>query len=203
MASMLFGYRTLPQNEAADFAETISGRMAKDEQFQPMLPVVNELKVALQAFKDARSEAEKGGEDRTLEKNNKLEIMREKLDTVGMQVYAFAAKRESIILAAGFNVRKKGTHVSSLTTPIGLSGRDVEQEGCAEIWWQAVDNAVNYSIEVRTGDGEWKNGRSSTRPNSTIIEGLEKGKYWEIRVRAMGRNYLESNYSQPITILVS
>jgi hypothetical protein len=203
MASMLFGYRTLPQNEAADFAETVAGRMAKDDQFQPMLPVVNELKVALQEFKDARSEAEKGGEDRTLEKNDKLAIMRDKLDSVGMKVYAFAAKSESIILAAGFNVRKKPTHVSSLTTPIGLSGRDVEQEGCAEIWWQAVDNAVNYSIEVRTEGVEWKNGRSSTRPNSTIIEGLEKGKYWEIRVRAMGRNYLESNYSQPIKILVS
>ena len=202
-SSVVFTFKLLPQAEKAEFAANVITKMTADPQFVSLLPQVENLKTAYEAYQAAASKATDGGKSATLEKNAKLEEMVYQLSTVARYVDVLANEKEAIVLAAGFETRKKPTAVTSLTTPTNLEAINAEKNGSVNLSWAAVAGADMYAIERRVkGTEEWRNG-DYRGGKSAILEGLETNVVIEFKVLAIHNSGIKSNWSQPVQVLVS
>ena len=114
-----------------------------------------------------------------------------------------ANESEAVVLAAGFETRKKPTAVTSLTTPTQLEIANEEKNGSVYLSWSAVAGANMYAIEKRVkGTEEWRNG-DYRGGKSAILEGLESNVVIEFKVMAIHNSGIKSNWSQPVQVLVS
>ena len=60
-SSVVFTFKTLPQAEKAEFAANVITKMTADPQFVSLLPQVETLKTAYEAYQAAVSKASDGG----------------------------------------------------------------------------------------------------------------------------------------------
>ncbi len=202
-SSVVFTFKLFPQAEKAEFAANVITKMTNDPQFVSLLPQVENLKTAYEAYQVAASKASDGGKSATLEKNAKLEDMMYQLSTVARYVDVLANEREAIVLDAGFETRKKPTAVTSLTTPTQLEVANAEKDGSVFLSWAAVAGANMYAIEKRVkGTEEWRNG-DYRGGRSATLEGLESNVVIEFKVLAIHNSGIKSNWSQPVQVLVS
>ena len=202
-SSVVFTFKLLPQAEKAEFAANVITKMTSDPQFVSLLSQVETLKTAYEAYQAAASKASDGGKSATLDKNTKLEEMVYELGTVARYVDVLANESEAVVLAAGFQTRKKPTAVTSLNTPTKLEVANAEKDGSVYLSWEAVAGANMYAIEKRVkGTEEWRNG-DYRGGRSAVLEGLESNVLIEFKVLAIHNSGIKSNWSQPVQVLVS
>ena len=202
-SSVVYTFKSLPQAEKAEFTANVIAKMTANPQFVSLLPQVEVLKTAYEAFQVAAAKASDGGRSATLDKNAKLEDMIYQLATVARYVDVLANESEGIVLAAGFATRKKPVAVTSLNTPTILEAINAEKKGSASLTWEAVVGANMYAIQKRVkGTEEWVNG-DYRGGKSAILDGLESNVIIEFMVRAIHNSGIKSNWSQPMEVLVS
>ena len=109
----------------------------------------------------------------------------------------------TLILSAGFDYRKKGQPVEKLTTPENLRAVLTTFLGTADLRWNVVDDANNYQLFLNGVDPDqedkWEMVAFSSKSRFTI-EGLEIGKFYYIRIQAIGRKGLLSPVSQVLKV---
>jgi hypothetical protein len=125
------------------------------------------------------------------------------LDDLADAVSSLAKKDDNIIVLSGFDLRKPKKAVNEIVNPKNLQVFNLERSGSIKFTFDAVEHAVNYGIEIRVNGGEWQNGRYTTSPKHNTITDLQPGSYVEIRVRALGRKELASEWTAPVGIWVS
>ena len=202
-SSVVFTFKTLPQAQKAEFTANVIAKMTANAQFVSLLPQVEILKTAYEAYQVAATKANDGGKSATLDKNTKLEEMVYQLSTVARYVDVLANESEAVALAAGFATRKKAESVTSLSTPTILEVVNAEKKGSASLTWEAVAGATIFAIERRVrGSEEWRNG-DYRGGKSAILEGLESNVVIEFKVMAIHLSGIKSNWSQPMEVLVS
>ena len=106
-SSVVFTFKTLPQAQKAEFTANVIAKMTANPQFVSLLPQVEILKTAYEAFQLAATKANDGGKSATLDKNTKLEEMVYQLSTVARYVDVLANESEAVALAAGFVTRDR------------------------------------------------------------------------------------------------
>lgn len=202
-SSIVLTFKLLPQAEKAVFAANVIAKMSADPQFVSLLPQVDHLKTAYEAYQVAATKASDGGKSATLEKNTKLEDLVYQLSTVARYVDVLADESEAVVLAAGFETRKKPVAVTSLNTPTKLEASNAEKKGSAYLSWASVAGANMYAIEKRVkGTDAWHNG-DYRGGKSAVLEGLESNAIIEFKVMAIHISGIKSNWSQPVEVLVS
>jgi hypothetical protein len=200
---VLFNFKRLSQTALAAFAHDVIGLMLADAQFNDLKPQVEDLKARYDAYQSAAVAAVNGGRLAILERDEAYENLLKQLTTVARFVEIIADDRESVVLAAGFNVRKSSRSIDSVAPPTGLVVENLQRSGALRLYWQGATGAVNYAIEhLAKGEPAWKNGKYTTR-QEVVLENYQPGTFVEFRIRSLGRKELESDWCSPVGIWVS
>jgi hypothetical protein len=203
MNLIIYSFKHYAQSNIGVFANTIVQNMTNDAQFSSLKPQVDALKLTLEAFNVALANASKGGKDRIEEKNTCLIKLVTHLVQVALYVDLLAEGNEKVITASGYELRKPGKTTDKVSKPENLIVKNNEVSGAIDLSWETVNGAVNYAIEHQVkGEIEWRNGKYSTRKDITL-NGYEAGKYVDFRIRTLGRNGLESEWTAAVGVWVA
>ena len=106
---------------------------------------------------------------------------------------------DSLIIAAGFELRKRNNKPSDLNKPKGLRIERTENSGQLKLNWTPVKNSRNYMVQyglkISNKDSPWDT-HFSTR-STCVIDALKPGKIYRIRIMAVGAK----GVSQPSEVL--
>ena len=195
-------YKKMPQGKLNSFANAVYTRMSENELFGAFKTEVDDLKAANVAFSTALTNASDGGRQLTIIKDRCMEVVLDKLDDLANSVDKLAKGNEVIILASGFEVTKTPEPIDELTTPKNFEVLNAPRTGEIKASWKPQAGATNYGIQYRLKDEtEWKNG-TYTSKSQVILKNFEMGDYVFVRIYAIGRAELKSDYTEPVMVLV-
>jgi hypothetical protein len=203
----LNAFTRLSQDALAAYANQVITNMTIDKQFSTLKADVEVLKKSNDAYNIALANNINGGRIATLEKDNCKKELLNQLSNVALLVDFQAKGDESIILAAGFDVRKPANSYSALTTPNVLKILNETEKGIVSVQLEKVLGATVYGIEKRVKtegqlEAAWTNGDYTTACR-TQISGLDSGKTYQFKFRAIGSKGLVSDWSATQEVLVS
>jgi hypothetical protein len=151
----------------------------------------------------AQSDAVNGNHGNFVTRDAKRVILEGDLKALGSYVDMTAKGSEAIIISAGMDVKKMSANkLGNLTQPI-IKKISCDLKGTLTINWYPVPRSINFALE-HTSDfasGLWQNGTYSTSRTVTLSGLNSDTRYW-IRVRALGKNDLKSDWSDPATKMV-
>jgi hypothetical protein len=203
MNIIVYSFKQLPQGELPTFTNNVIQRMSTDVRFKDLKPHVDMLKAKYDAYILALSAASDGGRTLIIEKNKRMEELINQLVAVTYFVNILANGDESIAVAAGFEVRRPSKPIEKLPKPEGLRVKNDEVSGAVRLACEKIPGAVNFAIEHLVKDAaDWKNGKYTTR-SEVILPDYQPGSFVEFRIRALGRNGIESEWSSPVGVWVS
>jgi hypothetical protein len=203
----LNAFTKLSQDALSVYANQVITSMTSNKQFSSLKTEIEALKKCYEAYSVALVNNINGGRIATLEKDNCKTALLEQLSSIALLVELLAKGEESIILAAGFSVRKAANSYSSLTPPSVLKITNESDKGIVTIQLEKVAGATVYGIEKRiktesSPDAGWTNG-DYTSACRTQLKGLESGKIYQFKFRAIGSKGLVSDWSAMQELLVS
>jgi hypothetical protein len=199
-------FRRLSQAGLATFAHNVVSLMTANPIYSSLLDQVNELKKRADAYSVALTNNVYGGRLDTIEKDRCLKEVLEQLMVMAFLVDVLAKGNESIIVAAGFTVRKAPNSYTALAQPTILKLENEKESGVAYLELEKVEGATNYGIEKRIVvggvPGPWTNG-DYTSAATKLLENLTPNSDYEVRLRAIGSKGLVSEWSSIVSVRVS
>lgn len=139
-----------------------------------------------------------GGKAATFAKNEAEAEMDELITQVAGYVVSVAGDNETLILSAGFEVRKQPASIGALPAPTGMVADLTDKPGVIRSDWDPVHGAHEFEVERNDGDpavDPWKVIGFTTKSKFEDT-GLASGsKHW-YRVKARGTAG-DSPYSDP------
>jgi hypothetical protein len=203
----LKAFTRLTQDAIAVYANQVLVNMSADKQFSNLKTEVEGLKKCADAYGVALVNNINGGRIATLEKDNCKATLLEKLSDIAFLVDFQAKGDEAVILAAGFDVKKPAIAYTNLTPPNVLKIINESEKGVVTVQIEKVLGATVYGIEKRIisenqPDAVWTNG-DYTSACKTHLKGLESGKIYQFKFRAIGNKGLVSDWSAMQELLVS
>lgn len=121
-------------------------------------------------------------------------------------VQAQSAGDGAKILSAGFEVRRRGTPVDQLGTPLNVRPVLTNFSGEIRLRWNPLQDAVNFGVYINSVDplmeDKWELVGYTSRTAFTA-EALESAKYYWFRVQGLGRKGLMSPMSQVVKALAA
>ena len=199
---VLRSYKKMPQAKLLSFANAISTRMSENELFVAFKIEVDDLKASSSAFSTALVNAADGGRQFTIIKDRCMDVVLTNLDDLADSVDKLAKGDEVIINASGFEVTKTPDSIEALSTPKNFEVLNAPRTGEIKASWKPQAGVTNYGIEYRLKDEtNWKNGTYTSR-SQVILKDFEMGSYVFVRIYAIGRAGLKSDYTEPAMVLV-
>jgi hypothetical protein len=200
-------FRRLSQAGLATFSSNVVNLMTTNPIFTSLMTEVTELNKRTEAYSVALTNNVNGGRLQTIEKDKCLKDVLDQLTITAFLVDVLANGDESVILAAGFSIRKAPTNYTYLAAPIILKAENEKAPGVAKIEIEKVAGATNYGIEKRIivdgqPAGAWTNGEYTSSAKTTI-ENLQSNTDYEFRMRAIGCKGLVSEWSAIVSVRVS
>jgi hypothetical protein len=200
-------FRRLNQAGLATFSSNVVNLMKSNPIFSSLTAEVTELDKRTEAYSVALTNNVNGGRLQTIEKDKCLKDVLDQLSIMAFLVDVLANGDESVILAAGFSIRKAPTSYTYLAPPTILKAENEKAPGVAKIEIEKVAGATNYGIEKRIivdgqPAGAWTNGEYTSSAR-TIIENLQSNTEYEFRMRAIGNRGLVSDWSTIVSVRVS
>lgn len=138
-----------------------------------------------------------GGKIAFEERRIAVEAVTAFITNIGRQVQLISEGDKAKILSAGFEVRKDPEPVTFLEQPQDLKARNTGAEGQAVLDWNGVPGAAYFKTWMTAGDPSLNTGWvlvATTTKSRTLVEGLEFGKTYTFRVKAIGTR-VESLFS--------
>ena len=207
---ILKAFKSLPQGQLADYTNNVINLMTEDLQFSTLEADVKTLKECCDVYSQALLNSKDGGRIKTREKDRAKKKLYYQLTYVVRLVELLANKDESIILAAGFNIRQPSIQYTSVDVPIILKLVNEEARGVVSLKLGKVAGAYLYHIEKRikiegqADDDSWRlYDDYHTTKLKTLLKGHESGSCYEWRCRAIGKSGLLSGWSAVVSRFVS
>ena len=152
----------------------------------------------------AQTDVVNGNHSNYVNRDARRVVLESDLKQLGNYVDMTAKGSETIIVSAGMDVRKNGStnRLSNLQQPI-IRKIFCDQKGTLTLKWYPVPHSVNFGLEF-TNDlaaGNWNNGTYSTNRTATLSGLNSDTRYW-VRVRALGKNGIFSDWSDPASRMV-
>ena len=204
---LLSAFTKLSQDSLNTYAQNVVQLMTTDPLFTSLSPAVATLKTVRDAYSVALTNNVTGGQITTIEKNNCKADLLNQLTKVALMVELLADGNTTIILAAGFDLRKAPKSYTSLDAPDVLSVTNESKPGLVTVQLVKVEGATNYGVEKRivtaeNPEGVWVNGEYSSALKFEL-ENLESGKTYQLRFRSLGNKGLVSIWSAIQEVFVS
>jgi len=188
MNKIKIGLRNLKCQDKIGLAQRIQTGLEETDRFQNDSKLIEELEksrtllekaIAISAFGDQRAIASRN-------------LLEKRIDDAIRRAAAFVSHEsngdESLIRAAGFELRKKNNKPSELTKPEGLRIERTENSGQLKLNWKPIKNSrnymVQYALKISSKESTWDT-LFSTRC-TCLINALKPGKIYRIRILAVG-----------------
>ncbi len=125
--------------------------------------------------------------------------LEKELNSRGVYVQEVSGGDEAKILSAGFDVQAAATPTTSIAVPSNVTASMGDNPGEIDVGCNAVSKAKSYLIEYRqhsetSAPGNWTLAKVASRSSATL-SGMESGRKYAFRMRALGPNDLESPWS--------
>jgi len=156
--------------------------------FARLATLLEQLKAQLIVFGNLLALMPQGNRQVTIDKNKSRVVLEDLLGTAALHIQDLSAGDESVIVSAGFDVKRKPTPVGLLERIDKVVANPGPRRGSLEISWDVVPNAYLYELEYTespsTPDSKWI--RLSTTKHWVIIDGLIRGQAYAFRVAGAG-----------------
>lgn len=203
---VLSSFTKLGQDALAVYANNVITLMTEDAQFASLSTNVAKLKTCYDAYVVALSNNVNGGRVATIEKDKCKKEVTTELSNVALLVDLMAQGNDSIVMAAGFDVRKSAESYTALDAPDVLKIVNETTSGLVTVQLSKVIGATNYGIEKRLKSEAqalpWMNGQYSSALKFQLTD-LEPGKTYQFQFRGIGNKGLVSPWSKIVEVLVS
>ena len=199
MNKIKVGLRNLKCQDKIALVLRIQTGLEKTQAFQGAMELIEELEKSRMLLEKA-IEISAFGDQRAIASRNLFE---RRIDDLIRKAAAYVNHEsngdESLIIAAGFELRKTNNIPSDLNEPQGLKIERTENSGQLKLNWKPVKNSRNYMVQVGlkipSKKTNWET-HFSTRSTCTI-DALKPGKIYRIRILAVGAK----GVSQPSEVL--
>lgn len=199
MNKIKIGLRNLKCQDKIQLALRIQTGLEKTRAFQDASELFEDLEKSRVLLEKA-IEISAFGDKRGIASRNLFE---KRIDDVIRKAAAFVNHEsngdESLIIAAGFELRKRNNKPSDLTVPKGLRIERTENSGQLKLNWKPVKNSRNYMVQyglkIPSKETTWET-HFSTRC-TCILDALKPGKIYRIRILAVGAK----GVSQPSEVI--
>ena len=202
----LGAFTKLGQDALAVYVKNVIALMTEDVQFASLSPQVADLKVSFDAYDLALTNNVNGGRMTTIEKDKCKKNVLDKMKSVALLVNNLANGSDTVIMAAGLDVRKAAGSYSTLAAPNVLKLINESESGVVTVLLSKVEGATVYGIEKRKMmDPEttaWQNGDYTSALKFQLTH-LESGKTYQFQFRSIGNKGLVSPWSKVVELLVS
>lgn len=170
-------------------AEQIATKMANEAVLFPTpIPALTVLNAALTTFRNSATEAAYRDTRAIMIRKQKREELVYVLKELGKYVDTIAGNDDTIVLAAGFNIRKTNTSYNGFVPKAQRLIAEPDQVGSGRVnlkttaW--AGARMYEYQYRHKGSELEWTSQLSSK--STCIIEGLETFREYEFRVTYIG-----------------
>lgn len=174
-------------------ARTIKIKMEGDSAFDTLDTKIALLNTAINTLESANNAyllAQQTVEQKSSELADAKDTVEAILSILGAGVENVAEGETSVVLRSGFDVQAERVPVGPLTPPQNLVARMSNLEGGMDLRWRTVHGARSYIIETQVeGTTEWVHSGMTTRVSFNLA-GLQSGKKYRVRVRALGASGL-------------
>lgn len=178
------GFANLSVSNKIIKARRIISMMTGNANFTTPSPALTTLTVNADALEDAEA-AMDGSKLKTDQRNTALQTLTNSLKLEQLYVETVANGNTEIILSSGFEVRKPATKPAILPAPVNVLAKSNGFEGQLQLKWKAVKGKDLYVVELSTDlNGKWQMFKQSSKA-SVIVEGLNPGQLYYIRVAAI------------------
>ena len=167
-------------------AELIVSSLEDNAYFTDIIPPLEVLKTAVEAFDLAIVKAKEGGKTEMLERNNKRNDLIALLDKLALFVQMQGDGNDVALASSGFSLSKTPQPIGILPKPreFTVSAPNV---GSISLKLKAIYGAKTYQYEYRRkGDETWTV-QTHTKP-ILLLTDLESGTAYEFRVTGVGSN---------------
>ncbi len=195
----------LQEDKLLIFSINVHTRITNDPTFSS---ISEEVKKALgdanTAYEELLQKAVKGSVLDTVKKNDGKQLVIDLLYKVAQSVNVIANGEESVILAAGFEVRKQAARREADPSPItDLVVQPMLVAGEVHCKWtkSADSNKTAFEWTEDMEPRQWHNGEYSDG-GKLLIKGLPSKKNVLIRARALGSGNRKSPWSEAIPVFV-
>lgn len=184
------------------FGRNVVSKMAGNPAFPEPVPPLEEISNACNGLEMAQLDAADGGKSKIAIRRQKEEVLDNLLRRLSLWVENVAEGNESLILGAGFEVKRAASPLGMPLQPEGLKISLPGPHGMVYLSWKPVKGTYTYQVDILQGNspasGEWKKLTSLTR-SFFMAEGLTSGQQYWFRVSATGTAGT-SGWSDPATV---
>lgn len=145
-------------------------------------------------------EAANGDREKIALRNKAERVLDDRMLRLSLYVSNVAQGDEAIILSSGFQARRTPEPIGQPAQPQNLRIESGPVPGSLLLRWGAVNGAYIYHVEMNGTEALPPEGWAMVDECSTasfLVTGLEPGRYYWFRVRAIGADPLDGPYSDP------
>lgn len=206
MTNVKMGLAGLKPADLLAKAGKIVGEMDGNALFPNPTPSMADLTAEVDALREWINKAAFGDRRAIEQRKVHVEALIRMLRQLALYVGMVANGDPNIILAAGFEVRRRIEGAAPMGIPINLRAMRSDYAGKVLVQWGAVSRARSYLVEMCSTDpsqagASWTIVGSTTRSRSEVSN-LQAGQYYWFRVRAIGAS-AESPYSDVALVMAA
>jgi hypothetical protein len=203
MKKLRTGFSQLKEDELDNAAEKVHQTLTGNPNFPDTTPPLSQLASALSAYRAAL--AMPAGQTRTSTVAARRAALEGVLGTMASNLNLVPGVTEEKLATTGFEFRKESVRTGAeVDGPQDVRVKPSGVTGELEVRCKPVERARSYQVQYTTNaqSGPWADGRVYTSTRGIKISGLERGKDYWVRVRAIGANG-EGPWSDPATAMVT
>ncbi len=156
-----------------------------------------------QTFSSARTEARKGGRDRTRAKQLAKQTLADALVTNGLYCQSMARQNLDTLLSSGYDVVSTNRTSAPLDTP-GIIALLNDIDGQLTVRGQGVVNGRVYKVQTSIDNGvTWVDAGTFTSVRRMTLTGLTTGTVYQVRFCALGGSTGQSQWCNPVSKMVT
>jgi hypothetical protein len=169
----------------------------------PSTPVKLADVTALQtAFRTAIDAAADGGTQLTALKNQARESLLDVLDQNATYIQGLASHDLALLKSSGYPTVSTNRAQTPLPAP-AIAAVLNEQTAQLVVRLSPIANAYAYEVQVSTGTSGWKSAGAFTQARRIVLTGLASGAVYSIEARAIGGSTGCSDWSDPLSHIVT
>ena len=198
-------FKRIKQDELKTFTDEVYANMNGKPVYAPFQAAVTAMSESATIFQDAlvksRNRAKETGEAKNIAK----EDLYDALIRIAKLMDAEWPKNDQDKLKedAGFTLNKAPERktITYVNPPTNLEAYNDKRRGVIIVKWKKAKNAVTTAFEIQQDEGVWQNGLFCEKEKMELTYPF--GTKISIRSKTIGPNFMKSDYTAPVDVMVS
>ena len=198
--------KRVKQDEFKTFADEVYANMNGKPVYAPFQQAVTAMSESAEKFQQALVKSKNRGKEIMEAKNAAQEELYRALIRIAKLMDAEWPTNEQDKLKedAGFTINKapeRAKDVTYVNPPTNLEVYNDKRRGVIVVTWKKAQHAVTTAFEVQQEEGVWQNGLFCEREKMELTYPF--GTKISIRGKTIGPDFMKSDYTAPVDVMVS